>query len=63
MDCNNWSNAMRIKVTVSKPRNLIAKDLLTPKYRMRVTKSKKSYNRQSEKLAVKQGKEYGCFGV
>lgn len=32
-----------------KPRDLIAKDLLTPKYRMRIVKSKKSYNRQSLK--------------
>lgn len=36
-----------------KPRNLVAKDLLTPKYRMRVAKSKKAYNRQSEKLMTR----------
>lgn len=33
----------------SKPRNLVAKDLRTPKYRMRVAVSKKRYNRKSLK--------------
>ena len=33
----------------TKPRNPIAKDLRTPKYRMRVVNSKKLYNRSSEK--------------
>jgi hypothetical protein len=32
-----------------KPRNLIAKDLRSPKYRIRVVNSKKSYNRKNEK--------------
>jgi hypothetical protein len=32
-----------------KPRNLVAKDLRTPKYRMRVAVSKKRYNRKSLK--------------
>jgi hypothetical protein len=31
---------------IAKPRNLVAKDLRTPKYRMRVVTSKKVYNRQ-----------------
>ncbi len=35
-----------------KPRNLIAKDLLSPKYRMRVVVCKKGYNRKSDKQAV-----------
>ena len=43
----------KIKLKDVKPRNLVAKDLLTPKYRMRVVKSKKAYNRQSEKLMTK----------
>lgn len=30
----------------SKPRNLVAKDLRTPKYRMRVVISKKKYDRK-----------------
>ena len=63
MDCNNWSIDMRIKVPVSKPRNLIAKDLLTPKYRQRVVKSKKAYNRQSEKTLTKKGSFYACVEV
>ena len=31
---------------IAKPRNLVAKDLRTPKYRMRVATSKKVYNRK-----------------
>ena len=54
---------MRVKLPTSKPRDLIAKDLLTPKYRMRVVKSKKAYNRQSEKLLEKESKRYGFIGV
>ena len=42
-----------------KPRNLVAKDLRTPKYRLRVVQSEKIYNRQSEKKAVKQELAYG----
>jgi hypothetical protein len=34
---------------ILKPRNLVAKDLRTPKYRMRVAVSKKRYNRKSLK--------------
>lgn len=33
-----------------KPRNLVAKDLRTPKYRMRVVALAKSYNRKKEKM-------------
>ena len=43
----------------NKPRNLIAKDLRTPKYRLRVVQSEKIYNRQSEKQAVKRELAYG----
>ncbi len=35
-----------------KPRNLIAKDLRSPKYRMRVAACKKGYNRKSDKQTV-----------
>lgn len=38
-----------IIVELNKPRNPIAKDLRTPKYHMRVVKSKKIYSRKSEK--------------
>ena len=31
---------------ITKPRNLVAKDLRTPKYHMRVATSKKVYSRQ-----------------
>jgi hypothetical protein len=39
---------MKVYLEKIKPRNLIAKDLRSPKYRMRVVSSKKIYNRQQE---------------
>lgn len=36
-------------VNTTKKRNLIAKDLRTPKYRMRVAASKKQFDRNAEK--------------
>jgi hypothetical protein len=48
-----------MKLPKIKPRNLIAKDLRTPKYRLRVVVSTKVYNRQSEKQAVKRELAYG----
>jgi len=36
---------MKIELEQTKPRNWIARDLRTPKYRMRVVKSKKSFKR------------------
>jgi hypothetical protein len=49
-----------IKIKTGKPRNFVAMDLRTPKYRMKVENSKKSYNRQSEKLLTK-GYKNGTF--
>ena len=43
---------------IFKPRNLVAKDLRTPKYRMRVAVSKKRYNRKSIKR-IKNGHSEG----
>jgi hypothetical protein len=43
----NYSMAKKTKRT--KRRNLVAKDLRTPKYRMRVVKSKKLYTRKNKK--------------
>jgi hypothetical protein len=43
VDCFIWSWSMD-----TKPRNLIAKDLRTPKYRMRVVKCVKLYDRKKE---------------
>ena len=37
-----------------KIRDYVAKDLRTPKYRMRVALSKKRYNRQEEKQKTKE---------
>jgi hypothetical protein len=45
MDCFTWSWSMD-----TKPRNLIAKDLRTPKYRMRVVKCVKLYDRKKEQV-------------
>ena len=42
-----------LKIKTGKPRNFVAMDLRTPKYRMKVEKSKKSYNRQSEEKVAK----------
>ncbi len=36
---------MKIELEQKKPRNWVARDLRTPKYRMRVVDSKKSYKR------------------
>jgi len=36
-------------VNTTKQRNWVAKDLRTPKYRMRVAASKKQFNRNTEK--------------
>lgn len=41
----------------TKPRNLVAKDLRTPKYRMRVALSKKIYNRKRIKDGYSKGFE------
>ena len=39
---------MKPKYTSLKPRDLIAKDLRTPKYRMRVVESKVSFTRKTK---------------
>jgi hypothetical protein len=54
---------MNFEFLIKKPRNLIAKDLRNPKYRMRVELSKKQYNRQNEKQQLKREVEYESFGV
>jgi hypothetical protein len=48
-----------IKIKQVKPRDLIAMDLRTSKYRMRVVKSKKSYNRHVENQQLKKELTYG----
>lgn len=45
---------MNTKLKQQKPRNLVAKDLRTPKYRMRVVRSKKEYTRVSEFKILKE---------
>lgn len=48
-------NKLKIKF---KPRDLIAKDLHTTKYRMRVVSSDKIYNRQKQKQNLKKELAY-----
>jgi hypothetical protein len=47
---------MKVKI---RPRNLVAKDLRTPKYRMRVVASVKGYNRKSENQTFRKEFSYG----
>lgn len=42
-----------------KPKNIVAKDLRTPKYRMRVVQSEKTYNRKTESIAIRKELSYG----
>jgi len=37
---------------IAKPRNLVAKDLRSPKYKMRVEVSKKAYSRSASKKQI-----------
>ena len=42
-----------VKIPNKKPRNFVAKDLFTPKYKLRVVKSKKKYSRQLNKSSIR----------
>lgn len=42
-----------------KLKNLVAKDLRSPKYRMRVVQSEKTYNRKTANLALRKELSYG----
>lgn len=44
---------MKLKLPTRKPRNLIAKDLFSPKYRIRIAVSKKRYDRNAEKASLR----------
>ncbi len=50
--CMIESLNMKIILSKSKPANPVAKDLRSPKYRMRVVNSKKRYDRNQEKRIV-----------
>ncbi len=50
---------MIIKIEVTKPRNLVAKDLRSPKYRMRVVKTTKQYSRKDSKAVILKELSYG----
>jgi hypothetical protein len=49
---------MNLIVPIRKPRNFVAKDLLSAKYKMRVVISKKKYKRQQQKSSL-QKEMYG----
>jgi len=42
-----------VKILNKKPRNFVAKDLFTPKYKLRVVKNKKKYSRQLDKSSLR----------
>jgi len=42
-----------IKISNNKPRNFVAKDLLSAKYRMRVAQNKKKYDRLRDKSSLR----------
>lgn len=44
---------MQVYLEKLKRRNFVAKDLRTPKYRMRVVSSKKLYNRKEEEQKLR----------
>mgnify|MGYP003349653651 CR=1 FL=1 len=44
---------MKLHIQPKKPRNLIAKDLFSPKYRIRVAASKKRYDRNASKAILR----------
>lgn len=48
----------KIVLQVKKPRNMIAKDLRSPKYRMRVAVCKKRYNRNENKNSLRKELDY-----
>lgn len=52
-----------LKMETLKPRNLIAKDLRSPKYRMRVSICKKRYNRKDQKTILKKELAYGYEAI
>lgn len=49
----------KIILKLQKPRNMVAKDLRSPKYRLRVSVSKKFYSRKEEKQLIKREIAYG----
>lgn len=48
----------KLKVKLPKPRDPIARDLGTSKYRMRIAQTKASYNRQVQKQIYKKELAY-----
>jgi hypothetical protein len=49
----------KIVLQAKKPRDMIAKDLRSPKYRMRVEVCKKRYNRNEEKNSLRKELVHG----
>lgn len=52
-------NTLKIKLKSLKPRNPMAKEVLSVKYRMRVVSNKIKYNRKQDKSHLKKELSYG----
>jgi hypothetical protein len=50
---------LKVKIQKVKPRNLVAMDLRTSKYRMRVVSSEKVYKRTKQKQELRKELVYG----
>ena len=50
---------LKIKLENLKKRNPMAKEVLSPKYRMRVMQSEKLYNRKNETATIRKELSYG----
>jgi hypothetical protein len=50
---------LKVKIQKVKPRNLVAMDLRTSKYRMRVVQSEKMYQRTKQKQELRKELVYG----
>jgi len=50
-------NPMKVTFTLTRPRNLVAEDLRTPKYRKRIVRSRKTYTRKAKHQLGNDGRE------
>jgi len=50
-------NPMKVTFTPTRPRNPVAEDLRTPKYRKRIVRSRKTYTRKAKHQLGNDGRE------
>ena len=48
---------MTVSFTLTRPRNIMAEDLRTPKYRKRIVRSRKAYTRKAKHQLGNEGRE------